>query len=261
MPQATVLIAEDDANLAEILKTKLSALGYNVFVAHEGDETEKLMMEQKPDLSLLDIMMPKKSGLEVLESISKLPDAKEMPVMMMSNLGQKKDIDKADSLGAKDYIVKANSSLADIVKKIEDFLKTHPAKERPEAPKAVSNRASNGSNGVAPAPVPVASVAPPAPPPQPPPIPVLPAASPQAATKPPIPTAPQPVVPTMPLPPGAFPLPFPYPPQIVPQQHQNGYSMVYLIPQQNSQPPPTPVQPVMYYLVPVQFPPPTPPQS
>lgn len=129
--KAIILIAEDDVNLSEILKSKLVSLGYDVFTAHNGEEAEKLITEKNPDLALLDIMMPKKSGLEVLESVVKNPKTKDIAAFMLSNLGQKKDIDKATSLGAKDYIVKANSSLAEIVQKMDQYLKANPPKERP----------------------------------------------------------------------------------------------------------------------------------
>ena len=130
MPQATILIAEDDVNLADILKAKLAALGYNVLVAHDGEAAEQFIMKDQPDLSLLDIMMPKKSGLEVLESVSQKPEMKSLAVMMLSNLAQKQDIDKAQTMGAKEYIVKANTSLAEIVQKLDTFLKANPPKER-----------------------------------------------------------------------------------------------------------------------------------
>lgn len=133
MPQATILIAEDDVNLSDILKTKLSALGHNVLVAHDGEEAEKFIVDQKPDLSLLDIMMPKKSGLDVLETVAQKPETKDLAMMMLSNLAQKKDIDRAQTIGAKEYIVKANTSLAEIVQKLDAFLKANPPKPRPQA--------------------------------------------------------------------------------------------------------------------------------
>ncbi|MFA6521578.1 MAG: response regulator [Candidatus Gracilibacteria bacterium] len=138
MSQATILIAEDDVNLSEILKTNLVSLGYSVLSAHDGEEAEKLIFANSPDLSLLDIMMPKKSGIEVLEAMKNNPATKDLAAMMLSNLGQKADLDKCKELGAKDYLIKANVSLSDIVKKIDEYLKANPPKERPVKPTPVT---------------------------------------------------------------------------------------------------------------------------
>jgi len=137
MSQATILIAEDDVNLSEILKTNLVSLGYSVLSAHDGEEAEKLIFANSPDLSLLDIMMPKKSGIEVLEAMKNNPATKDLAAMMLSNLGQKADLDKCKALGAKDYLIKANVSLSEIVKKIDEYLKANPPKEKPATAEAV----------------------------------------------------------------------------------------------------------------------------
>lgn len=86
---ARILIAEDDVNLSSILGSKLGSLNYEVFTVSDGEAAEKLILEKTPDIGLLDIMMPKKSGLEVLESVMKNPKGKETAFFMLSNLGQK----------------------------------------------------------------------------------------------------------------------------------------------------------------------------
>lgn len=122
MPAATILIADDDITLTEILKTKFSNGGFKVFVANNSTDAEKIMIEKKPQVTILDIMMPKKSGLEVLDDIRHNPQTKDLAVFILSNLNQKQDKDRAYALGVKDYIVKVDFSLDELFEKIAKSL-------------------------------------------------------------------------------------------------------------------------------------------
>lgn len=124
MPAGTILIADDDVNLSEILKIQFSSLGYTIFIAHNGEEAEKIMLEQKPDVTILDIIMPKKNGIEVLEDIRNNPATKDLTVFVLSNLSQKKDEDRVNALGVREYILKINLSLDQIVEKVNQCFQT-----------------------------------------------------------------------------------------------------------------------------------------
>lgn len=123
MAQKKVVLVEDDSMLLKYLSAALSSeKNINVSTASDGEKGEKLIMEQVPDLVLLDIIMPKKNGFEVLEAIKKNPATKTIPVIMLSNLGQQGDIDQAKKLGAVDYYVKVDMEVSDIVEKVKNFL-------------------------------------------------------------------------------------------------------------------------------------------
>lgn len=123
MAQKKVVLVEDDTMLLKYLSAALTdEKGIKVHTASDGEAGEKLIMAQVPDLVLLDIIMPKKNGFEVLETIRKNPSTKEVPVIMLSNLGQQGDIDQAKKLGATDYYVKVDMEVSDIVDKVKKFL-------------------------------------------------------------------------------------------------------------------------------------------
>lgn len=116
-----ILIIEDDRFLSSILKGRLEKEGFQVLQAFDGEEGINILRQGKPDLVLLDLIMPKMSGFEVLQQISTDPELCTVPVMIASNLGQDSDIEKAKNLGAIDYYVKVRTSideLAQIVKNV-----------------------------------------------------------------------------------------------------------------------------------------------
>lgn len=120
-----ILIIEDDKYLSSALKIKFEKTGYEAKVALDGDEvTQVLAAGFIPDIMLLDLVMPKKDGFSVLESLKASDQWKNIPVVIASNLGQKEDIDRGMGLGAKDYIVKSEMTLADIVAKIRSILES-----------------------------------------------------------------------------------------------------------------------------------------
>lgn len=118
---AHVLIVEDDKFLSKIYLTKLKKEGMDVSIAHDGIEGLKSMREKKPSIILLDLIMPKMDGFGVLEAMHKDKTLSKIPVLVLSNLGQESDIKKAEGYGVKDFIVKSDTSIKDVIDKIKKF--------------------------------------------------------------------------------------------------------------------------------------------
>jgi len=117
-----ILVVEDETFLVKIYSVKLKKEGYDIQIAMDGEEAVKLSQTFKPDLILLDLILPKLNGFEALEQIRKKSATKKTPVIVLSNLGQEEDIKRAESLGADDYLVKANFSIQDVVQKVKEVL-------------------------------------------------------------------------------------------------------------------------------------------
>jgi two-component system phosphate regulon response regulator PhoB len=117
-----ILVVEDETFLVKIYAVKLKKEGYDVSIANDGEQAVKLAEELKPELILLDLILPKMNGFEALERMRANPVNKETPLIVLSNLGQEEDIKRAEALGADDYLVKANFSIQDIVAKIRETL-------------------------------------------------------------------------------------------------------------------------------------------
>lgn len=117
-----ILIVEDDVMLNKIYQTKLGLLGYSVYSSYDGDEGLKKADDLMPDLILLDLMLPKKNGFEVLETLKQNLKLNHIPVIILSNLGQEADISRAMQLGAVDFLVKSNVKLESVISKVEDIL-------------------------------------------------------------------------------------------------------------------------------------------
>ncbi|MBI2592950.1 MAG: response regulator [Candidatus Colwellbacteria bacterium] len=120
----TVLVVEDDVFLSQLLRNRLTKEGINVIGAKDGEEALKVLKSERPDLLLLDLILPKKSGFEVLEAIQSDPLLEKAPTIIISNLGQDSDKARGKTLGAIEYFVKAQTSIDDLIVKIKDFLKT-----------------------------------------------------------------------------------------------------------------------------------------
>ena len=114
-----VLIVEDEQLILELLQKKLIREGYETLIAKDGDEGLKAMRQDRPDIVLLDIIMPKMGGLEVMAEMQKDPELKKIPIIVVSNSGQPVEIDKAQALGAKDWLVKAEFNPQEVIDKIE----------------------------------------------------------------------------------------------------------------------------------------------
>lgn len=113
---------EDDQFLSSLLKNRLVKEGLEVISAKDTDETMAALKNSQPNLILMDIILPGKSGFEAMEMITADPAASKIPVMIISNLGQESDIARGKQLGAVEYFVKAQTSIDDLVRKIKEFL-------------------------------------------------------------------------------------------------------------------------------------------
>jgi len=122
-PKVKVLIVDDDAFLSGIYATKLELDGFSVVTARDGEEGLKAAFKEKPDLILCDVLMPKLDGFEVLKRLKADAQTKDIPVIMLTNLGQKEDVEKGLEEGATDYLIKAHFVPAEAVAKIRKVLK------------------------------------------------------------------------------------------------------------------------------------------
>lgn len=122
--QKTVLIVEDDSFLSDMYQTKFSVSGYNVLLAQNGMQCLELLRNNTiaPDIALLDVVMPKMDGLELLELLKKDDRTKNIPVILLTNLGQDKDVKKGLEMGADMYLIKAHYTPSQVVEKVEEIL-------------------------------------------------------------------------------------------------------------------------------------------
>jgi CheY-like chemotaxis protein len=114
-----VLIVEDDAFLQSLLSQKLLSKGYVLLTSREGIKAIEMAKAEQPDIILLDILLPGMNGFDVLEELKADEATKDIKVFMLSNLGQQTDIDKALKLGAEQFLVKANTTPDEVIRKIE----------------------------------------------------------------------------------------------------------------------------------------------
>jgi len=118
-----ILIIEDDQRINKVYTAKLLIEGIEVSTALDGEEGLRRIYNEKPDLILLDLMLPKKSGFEILKEIKKDEKIKDIPVLILSNLAQEKEIEEGLALGAQDYLVKTNYSIQQVMERIKKALK------------------------------------------------------------------------------------------------------------------------------------------
>jgi len=118
----TILFIEDESALQKTFGDILSQEGYEMISALDGEIGLRLVKEKKPDLVLLDLILPKISGFDVLKKIKEDEETKNVPVIVLTNLEGMQDINKVIELGATTYLVKANYSLAEVVEKIKKAL-------------------------------------------------------------------------------------------------------------------------------------------
>lgn len=122
MPLKKILIIEDDKFLRTLASGKLKREGFEVFEAVDGKEGMNSAKTNTPDLILLDIILPEIDGFEILRRLKTDEKLREIPVILLSNLGQESDIRRGLSLGAEDYIVKAHHTLDEIIARIKKVL-------------------------------------------------------------------------------------------------------------------------------------------
>jgi len=118
-----ILLVEDEPILANLLKQRLEKEGFTVILCRDGEMALKTLKETKPDLILLDIILPKISGFELMETLQADPQFEKAPIIIISNLGQESDIQKSQALGAVRYFVKAKVSIEELVEHVKNFLK------------------------------------------------------------------------------------------------------------------------------------------
>lgn len=118
-----ILLVEDDLTLIDMYKMKFIDEGYDVFVSSNGVDAFELAKKELPDIVLLDIILPGMDGFAILETLKKEAKTKQIPVILLSNLGQDSDIEKGKKLGARDYLVKANFTPTQIAEKVKNILK------------------------------------------------------------------------------------------------------------------------------------------
>jgi len=119
-----ILLVEDDNLISSMYKTKFQADGFEVIIAIDGAVALELAKKEKPDIIMLDIILPQLDGFTVLEELKKNATTKSIPVIMLTNLGTTEDKLKGEQLGAADYLVKANFTPAQISQKIKEHLKS-----------------------------------------------------------------------------------------------------------------------------------------
>jgi DNA-binding response OmpR family regulator len=125
-----ILIIEDDQRINKVYLAKLSVEGMEAATAIDGEEGLRKIYSENPDLIILDLMLPKKSGFEILKEIKTDPKVRDIPVLILSNLAQEKEIEEGMALGAEDYIVKTNFSIQQVIEKIREVLKKSTKKSQ-----------------------------------------------------------------------------------------------------------------------------------
>lgn len=117
-----ILLVEDEEIMVDLLGRKLTQEGYQISVARNGEEGLRLMKEAKPDLILLDIIMPRMGGFELMEKMQQDKELKKIPVIIISNSGQPVELDRAQALGAKDWLIKTEFDPKEVIEKVEKQL-------------------------------------------------------------------------------------------------------------------------------------------
>jgi len=117
-----IMIVEDDHFLSSLMKARLEKEGFEVVQAFDGEEAIETLKKVVPSLVILDLIMPKVTGFEVLQMLSITPQLDKIPVVIVSNLAQDSDIEKARQLGAREYFIKVKVSIDDLIGKIKTLV-------------------------------------------------------------------------------------------------------------------------------------------
>ena len=121
----SILIVEDDSFLSDMYQTKFLSAGYDVRVADDGEQCLQALKDGfLPDVMLLDVVMPRMDGIELLAAVKKDDNFKNIPVILLTNLGQESDIKRGMEMGAVDYLVKAHFTPSEVARKVEEIMKT-----------------------------------------------------------------------------------------------------------------------------------------
>ncbi len=121
--KAKILLVEDDIPLRDMYQTRLEMEGYKISLASDGEEALSKAVDEKPDLIILDIMMPKISGFDTLDILKTTDKTKGIPVIVLTALKEKTDKERGLTYGADDYLIKSESTLENVVTKVKNVLK------------------------------------------------------------------------------------------------------------------------------------------
>ena len=117
-----ILLVEDDTALASVYRSRLELEGFDVCEANNGEDALSMAVSEHPDLILLDVMMPKISGFDVLDILRNTPETTNIRVIMLTALSQPKDKERAEQLGVDDYLVKSQVVIGDVVERVRYHL-------------------------------------------------------------------------------------------------------------------------------------------
>jgi len=117
-----ILIAEDDIQIADLYDRKFEKSGFDVILAGNGEEAVKRAKKESPDIILLDVMMPIMNGFEALKELKKLPETKEIPIIIVSNYGELPNVTAGLNFGAEDYLIKVEHTPEETVEIVKDIL-------------------------------------------------------------------------------------------------------------------------------------------
>ena len=117
-----ILLVEDDMALSAVYRSRLEIEGFDVREANNGEDALSATVEYRPDLILLDVMMPKISGFDVLDILRNTPETANVRIIMLTALSQPKDKERAESLGVDDYLVKSQVVIGDVVARVKHHL-------------------------------------------------------------------------------------------------------------------------------------------
>lgn len=117
-----ILLVEDDMALSAVYRSRLEIEGFDVREANNGEDSLSATVEYRPDLILLDVMMPKISGFDVLDILRNTPETANVRIIMLTALSQPKDKERAESLGVDDYLVKSQVVIGDVVARVKHHL-------------------------------------------------------------------------------------------------------------------------------------------
>ncbi len=141
-----ILLVEDDKSLQEIYGVRLGSEGYNVLIAGDGEEALNIALNEKPDLILSDVMMPKISGFDMLDILRSTPGIKDIKVIIMTALSSDDQRERGEKLGANVYLVKSQVGIEDVVQAVKNLLEDKPANNQlsaEEISEAVAQEATN----------------------------------------------------------------------------------------------------------------------
>jgi len=120
--QKRILIVEDDLQISKVYEIQLQREGFSTVLARNGEEAVELFSAQKPDLIILDLMIPKRDGFSVLKEIRENSKNSTLPILIISNLGQNDDKKRAMDLGATEYLIKIDHPIQEIIDKVKKYL-------------------------------------------------------------------------------------------------------------------------------------------